>query len=218
MGVGVRQQAPLVRVCNSMLVYRKVLEVLNVGLVTIRFPQVIEKVFHYFEPNKHFEVSRYLTEEITTAQYARLPKSTQRGFEAYTERRVGEQVPNIALDNQTNLSDFAQPVLLIFGQSECEACQTTNLELYAFVDLWKKRGVKIVYVALDTDKAYFDRYYEHAPWEVYCDFTGIFGANPSAFNINKTPSYFLIDKTLTLVAKPNDVRHANELIMEMKIN
>jgi len=100
--------------------------------------------------------------------------------------------------------------LLVFGKSDCPHCKEGALELLKYYAGWKtKKNVEVVYVSLDTDKKVYQEAYQNAPWPMFCDFKGWDSKAAKDYHIWGTPSYFLLDKELTILAHINSVAHAN---------
>ena len=103
--------------------------------------------------------------------------------------------------------------MLVFGKSDCPHCKEGALELLKYYAGWKtKKNVEVVYVSLDTDKKVYQEAYQNAPWPMFCDFKGWDSKAAKDYHIWGTPSYFLLDKELTILAHINSVDHANAWI------
>jgi thiol-disulfide isomerase/thioredoxin len=96
--------------------------------------------------------------------------------------------------------------LIFFWSTTCSHCLKEIPELKAFIDANKKEDIKVVAVALDN---------ELSRWKAmtydYPDFIHVFGegkwdnAIGNMYNVNGTPSYFVLDKNKTIVSKPYDI-------------
>lgn len=128
---------------------------------------------------------------------------------------IGNTAPNISLENKhdrTKLKDLkninSNYKLVVFGSSWCPSCQTDFpkwKENYAA--LKEKYDLEIVYISIDTDKSAFDEYYKEAPFKVYCDTKGWETQAVKEYCVFATPTYFLLDKELKIVAKIKSPEH-----------
>jgi hypothetical protein len=61
--------------------------------------------------------------------------------------------------------------------------------------------IEIVYISLDTDKKAYRDFYKEAPFVTACDTKGWAGKAVKDYHVIATPSYFLLNKELKIVAK-----------------
>jgi len=124
-------------------------------------------------------------------------------FEQYRKMAVGNTAPDIVLENGTRLSTLPHAYKLVaFGASWCPNCQT---DYPALVGLYKrikdKQDIEVVYLSLDTDKKAYSDFYKEAPFITGCDIKGWAGKAVKDYHIFATPSYFLLNRELKIVAK-----------------
>ena len=175
---------------------------------------VAENLFDLLEDRSQYIAAAYLANELLNTHEALLGKVLKNKSEKYRNLKEGNTAPNIQLTDTKKLSDYKQPVLLVFGTSDCSHCKEGAIELLKHYDTWKsEKNTEVVYISLDTDKEIFEKAYQHAPWQTYCDFKGWDSKIAKDYHIWGTPSYFLLDKDLKILDHINSVAHANAWIM-----
>lgn len=181
----------------------------NQGLLN----EVVEKLFSFLEERSLFIASEFLANQVLNGSQCEIEEKTTDKLEKYRHLKVGLTAPDIQLSTTQKLSDFNQPIVLVFGKSDCPHCKDGALELLKYYAGWKtKKNVEVVYVSLDTDKTAYEQAYQNAPWLTFCDFKGWESKAAKDYYIWGTPSYFLLDKELTILAHINSVAHANAWI------
>jgi len=171
---------------------------------------VVAKLFTFLEERSLFIASEFLALQVLNGAQCEIEEKTANKLEKYRNLKIGGKAPDILLSNAKKLSDYKQPILLVFGKSDCPHCKEGALELLKYYAGWKtKKNVEVVYVSLDTDKKVYQEAYQNAPWPMFCDFKGWDSKAVKDYHIWGTPSYFLLDKELTILAHINSVAHAN---------
>lgn len=177
--------------------------------------QVVEKLFTYLEQRQLFIAAEFLATQVLNGAQCEIQENTANKLEKYRALKVGVKAPDIQLSSSQKLSDFDLPLLLVFGKSDCPYCKEGIQELSKHYATWKtEKGVEVVYISLDTDKKLFAQAYQNIPWLVFCEFKGWDAQVAKDYHIWGTPSYFLVDKDLTILAHINTVAHANAWIMQ----
>jgi peroxiredoxin len=104
--------------------------------------------------------------------------------------------------------------LIIFWATWCEHCQITMPRLAAAGNIFKEAKMDIVAVSIDSDEAVLKSFLieNQMPWNIICDFKGWDSQVVLDYAIYATPSMYLIDKDMNIVAKPfNEEKLYNEL-------
>lgn len=132
-------------------------------------------------------------------------------FEQYRKLGIDQTAPDIFL-NQKNLKELKNAYkLVVFGASWCPNCRTDYPSLIGkYKNLKEKYDLEIIYVSLDTDKITFENFYKEAPFITYCDAKGWATQASKDYHVFATPTYFLVDKDLKIVAKPKNPEHLEE--------
>jgi len=176
--------------------------------------KVSKELFLYLDDRSLYKASAYLAVALLKNHRNSLEMNVINRLEKYVTLKVGNSAPDIQLTKTKKLSGYKQPVLLVFGVSDCSACKTEAVELLNYYDEWKtKKNVEVIYISLDTDKDAYKNSYQDAPWQMYCDFKGWESKAAKEYHIWGTPSYFLLDKNLKILSHINSVAHANAWIM-----
>ncbi|GAA4936141.1 hypothetical protein GCM10023314_05610 [Algibacter agarivorans] len=172
------------------------------------------KLFNYFEKRSLFKASEYLSLQLLKENnQCSLQDNVRTKLEAYNKLKIGAIAPEIQLTANKKLSEIETNKLLVFGASWCPSCKDDTLKLLNHYKDWKEKGIEIVYISVDTDKIEFEGAYSDKPWKTYCDYKGWDTQAAQDYNITGTPTYFLLDKDNTILARPNSVVHANLWIM-----
>jgi hypothetical protein len=135
--------------------------------------EVVQQLFNYLEDRSLYIASKYLATQVLSQSQCEIENKVANRLEKYRNLKVGNTAPDIQLDKTKKLSDYKQPVLLVFGVSDCSACKTEAIELLKHYNEWKtKKNVEVIYVSLYTDEAMYKQAYKNAPWQLFCDFKG----------------------------------------------
>lgn len=177
---------------------------------------ISEKLFDLLEKRSLFTASEYLAVKLLTNYPSRLDATLKNKLEKYGTLKVGNIAPNVQLYSTKQLSDYNQPILLVFGVSNCKACKKESLELLKYYNSWKtKKNVEVVYISLDVNRAEYENAYKDVPWQMYCDFKGWETPAANDYSVLATPSYFLLDKNRKILTHINSAAHANAWIMNI---
>ena len=171
---------------------------------------VVEKLFNFLEERSLYIASKYLANRVLNDVQCEIQEPTANKLEKYRNLKVGVKAPDIQLSTTMRLSDYQQPVLLVFGKSDCSHCKDGLQELRRYYGNWKtKKNVEVVYVSLDNDEAAYQQAYQNVPWPMFCDFKGWESNAAKAYHIWGTPTYLFLDKDLPILSHINSVAHAN---------
>ena len=168
---------------------------------------IIEFLIEKFEESNTLTMIDFLFENY----YNTLPKSLQStSFKREKLRLLATAVGRIAPDFswKENGKDFqlstlneANYYVLIFWSSTCSHCLREIPELHTF--LKGNTKVKVIAFAMENNRLDFNRYQK-----VLCGWHNVLGIgkweNKTAlnYNIRATPSYFVLDATKKIIAKP----------------
>jgi peroxiredoxin len=136
-----------------------------------------------------------------------------------TELSIGKIAPDFVAETTKGksftLSEMESDyTLIIFWATWCEHCQITLPRLAAAMNLFNQAKIDIVAVSIDSDKALLEEYLieNPLPWDVVCEYNGWDGKIVIDYAVFATPTMYLIDKNMKIVAKPfNEERLYNEL-------
>jgi thiol-disulfide isomerase/thioredoxin len=172
----------------------------------------MNELFKNLEKRSLFLASEYLALSVLNNNRCTLNDDLAVKLESYRKMKVCATAPDIIFENNQKLSDIKTTKLVVFGASWCPTCKTDGIELLKQYDAWKTKGIELIYISIDTDKAAFETAYKNAPWQTYCDFDG-WGTKPAKdYYVSGTPTYFLLDAYNKILVRPNSVAHANAWI------
>ena len=187
------------------IVYKHIVEYLLDGFKKFGFDNVI----NYIVENYVIKDDLCLDEKLTTTLDRRIQQA--RNF------KVGYSVPNILIpDPSDSLIDLnkikSEKTLIIFYASWCPHCQTLLPQIYELYKIQKEKTTEVFAVSIDTSKTdwlNFVRTY-NLNWLNVSDLKGWDGKAILDYYVYATPTMFLIDKQLKLIAKPSSVEELNK--------
>jgi thiol-disulfide isomerase/thioredoxin len=171
--------------------------------------EVAEHCFKWLEKRSLFGAAEYLAKAMLNQSNCQLDEKRTHLFEQYRKMGIGMIAPNSVFepcDGCLKAKDLesinSKYKLVVFGASGCPNCQTEYPSLVGkYKNLKEKFDVEVVYFSLDTDIAVFENYYNEAPFITYCDTKGWESQAAKDFHVFATPTYFLLDKELKILAK-----------------
>ena len=175
------------------------------------------KLTSFLEKKSLIAVATHLSKTLLSLQNCNctLDQKLLDRLRTYNLLKVGSLAPDIQLTPIKKLSTLTTPVLLIFGSSTCPACIKEGVQLLKYYKAnGPIRGVTVVYISLDTDKAAFKEAYNKSPWQTYCSFNGWDTKAAKDYFVNATPTYFLLDKDRKIIARPKNIEAANYWLQE----
>jgi thiol-disulfide isomerase/thioredoxin len=102
--------------------------------------------------------------------------------------------------------DDAERYLILFWSTTCSHCLDEIPQLKEYVSTLKENKLKVIAVALEDEPyRWKDLTYD------YPDFYHVYGEGKwdneigNNYNITATPTYFVLDKNKTIIAKPEDI-------------
>lgn len=127
--------------------------------------------------------------------------------------KIGDKAPNIKFDapvkGKKSLYDIkATEKLVVFWASWCPACNKELPYIKEFYTDFKKKGGEIIAISLDYDQSEFNNATKDLPWFNYTDLLRWDSPIAELYNIDSTPTIFLLDKENKIVQK---VGHITEL-------
>lgn len=188
------------------------------------YNQITNLLFDYFEKHSLFESSEYIAIKTLTQSKIALTSKLSNKLESYRAMKKGNIAPDIIFDGfvyengfetkkLTRLSEIPSKYkLVIFGASWCPACLNEMAQLLPQYQKWKAKGVEVVFVSLDTDKTDFTSYAKDFPFISMCDFNKWDSKPAKDYYVFSSPTFFLLDNTNKIIARPNSVSALSQLI------
>lgn len=181
--------------------------------------EILVALLYNFAGQLNIELVNYTINE----HYSKLPSIYQnKDFIIYINDMlkavVGTAAPDIiweeeGVQNSLNNMENSQVYLIVFWSTSCSHCLNDIPKLYDFIDEFE--GIKVIAVALEEEKMEFDKLiltmpnwihiYGNGKWE------NEFARN---YNVNSTPSYFVLDKDKNIIAKPEEFEDVMALFNE----
>lgn len=171
--------------------------------------EVGSHLFYYLEKRSLYTSAEYLAVQLLSQNSCSLEENLTNKLESYRKLKVGKTAPEIVFANQTKLSEINTNKLLFFGASWCSKCKEEALKLNTYYNTWKEKRVEVIYISIDTDKAAFESAYKNAPWKTDCNFMGWNTQAIKDYHVFATPTYFLLDKDLKILLRPNSIEQTN---------
>lgn len=186
--------------------------------------EVAEHCFKWLEKRSLFGAAEYLAKAMLNQSNCQLDEKRTHLFEQYRKMGIGMIAPNSVFepcDGCLKAKDLesinSKYKLVVFGASGCPNCQTEYPSLVGkYKNLKEKFDVEVVYFSLDTDIAVFENYYNEAPFITYCDTKGWESQAAKDFHVFATPTYFLLDKELKILAKIVSPEHLEAWLVANK--
>jgi thioredoxin-related protein len=144
----------------------------------------------------------------------------QKRMENYIKLAVGKTAPDFEVQtlegkslkiNQIN----SKYILIIFWSSSCPHCKELLHQLKDYYSAQNEKRFEFLGISLDTDRNSWvnELKNQELPWPQSCDLAGWGGLVPGLYNIYATPTMFLLDKNLKIIAKPITF---NQFVEEVK--
>lgn len=133
---------------------------------------------------------------------------------------VGSTAPDVDLNDRGVITPLSKLVkantytALFFYSSTCEHCHAQMPMLKKDRARFLAKGFRVIGIALDVDSVDFLKSIEEnaIPWKCYSEFNGWGSKAAQAFMIKATPSFFLLDDKMRIVAKPVDAEELSRVL------
>jgi len=126
-----------------------------------------------------------------------------------TELSIGKKAPDFTTTTlggkEFTLSEMTtEYTLIIFWATWCEHCQVTMPRLATAGSIFAEADMQVVAVSIDSDEAVLRSFLieNQMPWDVICEYKGWDGDIVINYAIYATPTMYIVDKDLNIIAKP----------------
>ena len=135
----------------------------------------------------------------------------------FKDLQVGNIPPNFVIKDLNNSSVNLKSVcsknkytILVFWASHCKHCMTELPSLVSWYNTNKSKGVEVVAVALDSNKDKWSSTINNKgfDWINVNQFKVYKSPVCKDYKVKKTPSVFILDKSMKIVSKPKDTKNA----------
>lgn len=177
------------------------------GSVKVTMLQMVWQRFTELENEvmANYITDNYLLDLVKQLNYEQLVEV----LESYKNNSVGNkaqdfEIPEFKTEGATTLYDLntAQQYLLVFWSSTCSHC----LEELPKVKTLVPKSTQVIAISLEDESENWQKEIKNYP-----NFIHVLGlekwnnAIVKAYNVNATPTYILLDKDKTIIAKPYDL-------------
>lgn len=174
-------------------------------------------LFQYFEKHSLFASSEYLALKALNQQEMKLSMALVNRLETYRKIKIGSIAPKIEfkgdvyvnrqlVNNINSLSDIKSKYkIVIFGGSWCNSCRSEVIQAIPHYENWKKQGIEVVIVSLDTDKKAFEEFATEFPFIFACDYKKWETQAAKEFYVSSSPTMFLLDSSNKIILRPPTV-------------
>jgi thiol-disulfide isomerase/thioredoxin len=177
---------------------------------------IIHFLIEQFEESKNLEIIDYLIKN----KYNKLPANIKdykfiKEKQALFAVEVGRIAPDFSWnENGRNLKlstlNDAEKYVLVFWSTGCSHCLREIPELYTYMKT--KPNTKVIAFALENDSFAWDTYKNTnlQGWHNVLGLNKWKNENARTYQINATPTYFVLDKNKNIIAKPNEIKDVKE--------
>ena len=135
--------------------------------------------------------------------------SVKERLAAMKHASVGTKAPEINMPtfdgHSLKLSDIpSEYVLLVFWSTYCAHCVEVVPRIRQIYDHRKTDKLEVLAISMDMDEKSWKDFVQtkNLDWLNYCDLKGWEGEIPKTYNVQGTPTFILVNKDRTIIAKP----------------
>lgn len=175
-------------------------------------------LFDFFSNRNYYDELEYLINSLSNLKNYSIDEQLNNNFELYSKLKTGAFAPNIVFDNkyvfsnENKISDLKQLqselILLVFGSSKCYNCiQEIPLIQDIYTNFKDSKKLEIVLISLDENEHDFKHFTENFSFISVCSFEKYSSQAVKDYNIQHTPSFYLLNKDLKILLKPSSSKH-----------
>ncbi|MBR3798663.1 MAG: TlpA family protein disulfide reductase [Bacteroidales bacterium] len=185
---------------------REILDYLKQGNQEI-FSKMFDYVLTGFESMERYDDLYQLSVEYGNS--CSTDGNLKTRVKSYTDLRVGAKAPDfeiVTIDGEdVVLSQMKNDyTLVIFWATWCENCKEEIPRINEAISLFKRAKVDIVAISIDEEEADIKKYVKEnsISFKVASDLLGWEGKIVTDYAVYATPSMFIVDRNMNIVAKP----------------
>ena len=197
----------LIRAKINPFVYSHITEYLVDGFKKFGFDHAIDYILENY----------VIKDDICLDQ--KLETTLQRRMDQARKLKIGMTSPNIALpDTDGKIVELnamhAAKTLLIFYASWCPHCKDLLPNLAKFYKEQKEKNLEIIAISIDTNRTDWLQFLisNHLEFTNVCDLKGWSGKAANDYFIYATPTLFLLNKKLEILAKPAGIEELRKFL------
>lgn len=139
----------------------------------------------------------------------------------YARLLPGNKAPEFIINDASGKSvsvneicSKSKMVILFFWSSHCDFCHKAVPVLKANYTGWKKKGIEIIGISLDTDSLVWKEYLhdEQITWINLCDLKGWDSEIIKSYKIHKTPDFYILDKEGRIISHPKSLNELESVV------
>jgi len=185
---------------------REILDYLKQGNQEI-FAKMFDYMLNGFESMQRYDDLYQLSVEYGSSCTADSNLKTR--VKGYTDLRVGAKAPDFEIETidgeDYSLSSMkSKYTLVVFWATWCENCKVEIPRINEARSLFDRAGVDIIAISIDEEENLIKDYVRNngISFKVASDFLGWDGAIVSDYAVYATPTMYIIDNDMNIVAKP----------------
>jgi len=185
---------------------REILDYLKQGNQEI-FSKMFDYVLTGFESMERYDDLYQLSVEYGNS--CSTDGNLKTRVKSYTDLRVGAKAPDFEIETidgeDVVLSQMKNDyTLVIFWATWCENCKEEIPRINEAISLFKRAKVDIVAISIDEEEADIKKYVKDnsISFKVASDLLGWEGKIVTDYAVYATPSMFIVDRNMNIVAKP----------------
>lgn len=185
---------------------REILDYLKQGNQEI-FSKMFDYVLTGFESMERYDDLYQLSVEYGNS--CSTDGNLKTRVKSYTDLRVGAKAPDFEIETidgeDVVLSQMKNDyTLVIFWATWCENCKEEIPRINEAISLFKRAKVDIVAISIDEEEADIKKYVKEnsISFKVASDLLGWEGKIVTDYAVYATPSMFIVDRNMNIVAKP----------------
>lgn len=185
---------------------REILDYLKQGNQEI-FSKMFDYVLTGFESMERYDDLYQLSVEYGNS--CSTDGNLKTRVKSYTDLRVGAKAPDFEIETidgeDVVLSQMKNNyTLVIFWATWCENCKEEIPRINEAISLFKRAKIDIVAISIDEEEADIKKYVKEnsISFKVASDLLGWEGKIVTDYAVYATPSMFIVDRNMNIVAKP----------------
>lgn len=134
---------------------------------------------------------------------------------------IGQKMPNAIFVNPIHtkaksLYDIkSSKKIVVFWSSTCSHCEAELPKILEKYEKLKTQNIEVVGFSLDSNLDEFRSKANNYPWISDSEGKGWYSSYGETYNINATPTYFILDADNKIISKPN---HVADVLEYLKVN
>ncbi|WP_223269108.1 MULTISPECIES: TlpA family protein disulfide reductase [unclassified Polaribacter] len=198
---------------QQQILYKKSIETILSKIQNVSYKRdIIQFLIENFEISKNLEIIDYLFEN----HYNKLPENLQnKQFIAEKLALFSAEIGRVAPDFSWNengktlklsaLND-AENYVLVFWSTSCSHCLREIPELHSYMK--NKTAMKVIGFALENDASVWSNYKNEKllGWHNVLGLKKWKNETARTYQINSTPTYFILDKNKKIISKPTEFK------------